>query len=182
MERDHTRDQHLGEDDSHGQVLAVSRHISQHHDPRQPQVSTGLAQEVDHSCHASTVHDHLGQLQTHSAHYSGARMCVSSVNECVLQYLWCVFHHLPHQSGDVLPHVLIRVFEAGDGCREHLRLNHHLRQADRVLTDLTEGGEHLPLQGQEIGLPSFESSFIVYTVLHNKSAYIQYLVLLLNTK
>lgn len=56
-----------------------------------------------------------------------------------VQHLWCVFHHLPQQGGDVLPDILVWISEADYSCREDLSLYHHLRQADRVLTDLTEG-------------------------------------------
>lgn len=64
-------------------------------------------------------------------------------------YLWRVFHHLPHQGCDVLPHILIWIFEAGHGSGEDVGFDHHLCQADRVLADLAEGRENLPLCGDK---------------------------------
>lgn len=73
-------------------------------------------------------------------------LCTSDV-WCVCVYLRCVFGDLSHQCGNILPDVLIWVSEAGQDSREDLCLHHHLSQVHRVLTDLTQGREHLPLNG-----------------------------------
>lgn len=54
---------YLGENDSHGQLLTVRCHISQHHDPGQPQASAALAEVGDHFGRAATIDDYLGQLR-----------------------------------------------------------------------------------------------------------------------
>lgn len=61
--RTHT---HLGEDDSHGEVLTVRCHVSQHHDARQSLTSATIAQTVDHSSQTTTVYNQLGQLEPHT--------------------------------------------------------------------------------------------------------------------
>lgn len=124
-----------------------------------------ITQIVDHCCQPAAVHDHLGQLETRRrvTLRPAADDCAhKSVCARIMSYLWCVFHHLPHQSCDVLPHVLIRIPEAGHCCREDLSLHHHLRQADRVLTDLTQSGEHLPLDGDRNTLNLFSCSQLNY--------------------
>lgn len=43
-------------------------------------------------------------------------------------YLGCVLGDLAHQCGDVLPHILVRVPEAGQHSGEDLSLHHQLGQ------------------------------------------------------
>lgn len=116
-------------------------HVSQHHDARQTQVSTTIPQTVYDCRNAAAVHDQLGQLEnthTHTHITSCPTMHTrASISVCAA-YLRCVFRHLPHQGGDVLPHVFIWVSEADECRRKHLGLDHHLCQADRVLADLAE--------------------------------------------
>ncbi|TNN59506.1 hypothetical protein EYF80_030321 [Liparis tanakae] len=100
-----------------------------------------MTQIVDHNSDATARHDHLGQLETHTQitlspdMHDGAH---TRERESAVP-----------PSDHVLPDVLVGVFEAGHRCREDLRLDHHLRQAFRVFTDLTEGGEHLSLDGNK---------------------------------
>lgn len=65
-------------------------------------------------------------------------MC-SAVVSCVnvhIRYLRGVFCDLSHQCADVLLHILVWVFKAGQDSREDLSLHHHLCQIHRVLRDL----------------------------------------------
>ena len=166
---------HLGENDGHGEVLALSRHVSQHHDPRQPQASLAVTQRIDdcwQAHHSSQSPGTAGNTQAHAGYFVYCHWCLSQqVCVCVwcvcvcVQYLWWVLHHLLHQSGDVLPHKLVWVSEAGQGCREDLGLDHHLCQADRVLADLTEGWEHLPLHGHTHNTSGYSHSSFVPTKL-----------------
>lgn len=61
-------------------------------------------------------------------------------------YLRGVLGYLSDQGSAVLLDVLVLVCEARQHGREYLRLHHHLRQVHRVLGDLAQGGEYLPLQ------------------------------------
>lgn len=140
---------HLGENDSLGQVFTIRCHISQHHDPRQPQVATAAAQVVHHCREPTEVHDDLGQLEEHRRFAHRVVRTLSERRKARLTYLWRVFHHLPQQRGDVFPDVLVWISEGGDRRREDLGHNHYLCQAGRVFADLAEGGEHLPLRGDK---------------------------------
>lgn len=63
-------------------------------------------------------------------------------------HLRCMLGDFTYQRGDVLPHVFVRVFEAGQRSREDLCLYHHLGQIHRVLADLPKGWEDLALEAR----------------------------------
>lgn len=73
-----------------------------------------------------------------------------------------VLHDLPHQGGDILADVLVLISEAGQRCREHVGLGHHLCQVHRVFADLTESREHLPLDGDKHMVPLKSYTFLSF--------------------
>lgn len=66
-------------------------------------------------------------------------VCSQCLEKCFsghVRYLRGVFCDFSHQRADVLLHILIWVFKAGQYSREDLSLHHHFCQIHRVLRDL----------------------------------------------